>query len=62
MWKAVELLRLVLTTVRASNNVLVLYRLGKLPKDHVEGDQSGMQSTCVNLMAGEGRFYLALTS
>lgn len=60
--KSIEVLRLVLTAVRAYNNVLVLYRLGASSEDQVEGDQGGMQSTCLDLVACEGLDCLALSS
>lgn len=60
--KALEVLRLVRTAVRAYNNALVLNRLGTSSEDQVEGNQGGMQSTCLDLVACEGLDCLALTS
>lgn len=59
--RALEVLRLVLTAVRAYD-VLVLYRLGTLSGDQVGGDQIGMQSTCLDLVARESLDCLALSS
>lgn len=60
--RALEVLRLVLTAVRAYNNVLVLYRLGIWSEDQVEGEQIGMQSTCLDLVSRESLDCLTLSS